>query len=295
MIFIVALDPASIEWAGTQGELGSDHLTGVLQCLLQNCFIAETQTWRVGAELKAAVKTLSEGGSRKKVSAILETLASRNRFFPVIDDGTFEYDVPLGNILVSQANHSELDAIVTESEISTPGSVEVFKLGQFNQSNFARERSRRTSSVTFAPGSLDADELLRSQFRKLLTVGDEVVMIDYIIGRDFGGNFADSLKHWCIFLDGLNKKLKWTIHTEPAQCHSIRAFIQSKIAPDDITINIVGHNSAPLPHERYLRCAGMCIDIGRGIDLFDRNGRIRDVRLGLGDDPQFLREYPHLT
>ncbi len=296
MIFIVALDPASIEWAGQQGELGYDHLTGVLECFLQNCFIAETANWRVGTELKLAIKSLAETGTRKRVSAIIETLCSpgRNRLAPVIDDTDFP-DAEIGDILAAQVNHPALDAIVSETLPAASGCVEAFKLAGFHQSNFARERSRRACSITFAAGSVRAATLFEDCFRQLLMRGDQVTMIDPVIGREFGGNFSESLEHWCAFLDALDKPLLWTIHTEQRQRHSIQAFLEHRLGGGLVKVKVEGHAPEKLPHDRYLRCAGICVDIGRGIDLFDRDGWIRDVRLGLGDDQQFGKQYPHLT
>lgn len=297
MIFIVALDPSSVEWAGQQGELGYDHLTGVLQCLLQNCFIAETESWRVGAELKLAVKSLKKMGNRKRVSALIETLVSpgRNRLYPVIDDSGFAPVASIGNIFASQTNHRELDLIVTEAEPLVPGTVETTKLSGFNQTNFARERSKRSSSLSFAAGSMSAEQLFRDYFRRLLLIGDELTVVDYMIGREFGGNFAESLVHWCRFLNELDKPMLWTIHTEPPQCRRLQTAIEDQLGDSDVRVRIVSHSPERLPHERYLRSAGICIDVGRGIDLFDRAGLIRDVRLGLGDDHQFTKHYPHLA
>jgi len=302
MIFIVALDPASVEWAGQQGELGYDHLVGVLQSLLENCFIAETMSYRVGEELKVAVKSLDKDRSRKRATTLIETLVSpgRSRLYPVVDDSGFEYDVPLSDVLAAQLEHPEIDAIITEATPCRTGAVEVAKLCGFHQTNFAPRRSRMACGITYAPGSITAEELFRDQFRRLLLHGDESVQekhfstTDYMIGRDFGGNYSESLEHWCRFLAALDRRLCWTIHTQPGQCPSIQRFIEAKLDGSKVSVQVVPHETSKLPHERYFRASGFCLQIGRGIDLFDRDGMVKDIDLGLKNDRQFTSQYPHL-
>lgn len=80
MIFCVFLDPESVRQAAAQGELGADHLIGVLRALLENCLLAETTDWQVGTELKDAVKAIEEPNLRMRAVALLEKFATRNRF-----------------------------------------------------------------------------------------------------------------------------------------------------------------------------------------------------------------------
>lgn len=296
MVFVVAIDPASIAVCGAHGEIGEDLLVGVFEALLQNCLLAEIAgSWRLGAELKKAVKRLPEGDARKRVGAILETLGSpgRCRLVEVIDGFEDDYKTPVNEILVAQGENVELDAIVCERKIAGRA-VEAMSILAFNRSNFARDRSRKACALVCAAGTRQAGEVLREAFGRLARHAGTVEIFDRQMGREFGGNYFDALGHWCQFFRELERDLSLRIHTTEGQVGSIQRKFGKELDGSRVRFRVCPHQWDAQPHDRFLRACGFTVDIGRGVDLFDRDGACRDVKIGLADDGAFSKEWAHL-
>lgn len=284
MIFCALIDPDSIRASAAAGEWGEDHLIGVLQCLLQNCLIAETTySWRFGGELADAIKGIKNQDARLKAGALLEALDKRSRFVGIIDDSAFDLEAPLYSIAQAQAKHPNLDVIITQQNSPTESLVEFSLIQHFNQSNFAQERQRRSCGVIVENAELSASEFFGKYFSKLHLAETELHVIDYVIGDKFTSNFSRNLPFWIDFCKSLNRSLKFTIHTTPGLGDSISrlknrlAYLaqESRVIPE-----VKIHDE--LPHERFLVTKQFCFEIGRGIDLFDPDtGKNRDIRLGL--------------
>ena len=293
MIFVIAIDPESIAICGQQGPLGCDHLIGVLQALLQNCLIAETcGTWRLSKEIKEAVKSIPDQGARKKAVTMLEKLTDPNRyrFVDVIHGFEDNYETGAGAILATQTDNPELDVIVCEQN-PTPGPVETVSIVRFNQSNFARTRSQKACALVYAPGSRTACALLDEAFGRLVRHADKVTIFDRVMGKEFGGNYFDALGHWCDFFRRTGRNVSVRFHTTRGQERSINNKLAEELDESGVVFDVVVHEEGDQPHERFLRAGGFTLDIGRGIDLFDRNGDCRDVKIGLSDHGAFTREW----
>ena len=296
MVFVVAIDPESIVICGKQGPLGCDHLVGVLQALLQNCLIAEVcGTWRLSADIKEAVKSIPDPGARKKAVTMLEKLADPNRyrFVDVIHGFENDDDTPLGTILAAQTDNPELDVIVCEQN-PAPGPVETVSIAGFNQSNFARTRSRKACALLCAPGSRQANALLDEAFGRLIRHSNKVAIFDRVMGKEFGGNYFEALGHWCAFFRQRGENFSVRIHTTRGQERRINEKLAEELDESGVAFDVVVHEEGDQPHERFLRAGGFTLDIGRGVDLFDRNGACRDVKIGLSDHGAFTREWGQL-
>jgi hypothetical protein len=296
MVFVVAIDPASIDACGTSGDIGEDLLVGVFEALLQNCLLAEIAgSWRLGAELKEAVKRLPEGDARKRVGAILETLGSpdRCRLVDVIDGFEGDYDTPVTEMLVAQGENVELDAIVCEKQVAGRA-VEAMSILAFNRSNFARDRSRKACALVCAAGARQAGEVLREAFGRIVRHAEAVEIFDREMGKHFTGNYFDALAHWCQFFRGFGREIIITVHTTKGREASIERKLREELDGSPVGFRVRPHEEDAQPHDRFLCVRGFTFDIGRGIDLFDRDGRCRDVKIGLSDDGAFTREWRHL-
>lgn len=285
MVFCVLLDPDSIRASAAAGEWGEDHLIGVLQCLVQNCLIAETESWRFSPELADAIKGIKDQDARVKAGALLETLEKRSRFVGIIDDSGFELDTPLVEVARAQANHADLDVIVTQGGQPDPASVEFTKIQQFHQSNFAQNRQRKSCGVNLEPDKQSAPEFFSQHFAKLHLADTEFHVIDYAIGEmGFGSNFHDNLPYWIDYLKLRGRPSKFVVHTiqsrQQGTTRSIETRLERLAQGTQITTKVEAHQD--LPHERFLVTTQFCFDIGRGIDLFNpATGMNRDIRLGL--------------
>lgn len=294
MIFVVALDPDSIRMCAAQGQLGCDHLVGVLLALSQNCLMAETEgTWRIGLELKEAIAEIPDPGARKIASAILEKMLAPDciKFVEVINDAD---DLPIGELLAIQNNNSGLDVIICEKGL--PGAhVECISMFAFNQSNFARERIRKACSLTYAPGEIKARELLWEVFGRITTHCEFIEIYDRQMGVSMGGNYHDAIEHWCDFFVSFDRDFEVRVHTTSAQAGSVKRKFAEHLDGSKVKLRVLAHNESDQPHDRFLRSCGFTFDIGRGIDLFDRNGSCRDVKVGLTDHGSFTKQWRRLA
>ncbi len=296
MIYVVALDPISIQALISVGALGEDQLIGIFEALLQNCMIAETvSTWRVGPELREAVKGIGNTNTRKRAIAILETLASpgRNRFVEVIVGHEDDYDTPLSDILVTQTHNAELDVIVCEAPVVV-GSVEFISALEFNGSNFAKIRSRSACALIYAPGAKRAEDLLQESFARIVRHADVVEIYDRQMGKDFGANYFEAVAHWCRFFVTSGKRFELRVHTTDSQAGAVRRKFDEELRDSQVTLRVIGHGEELQPHDRFLRACGFTLDIGRGVDLFDRAGNCRDVKIGLSNHGEFAKQWRHL-
>lgn len=277
----------------------SQVLPVLFQALLQNCLLAEVAgTWRLGAELKDAVKEIKNQDVRKKMVAILERLADPNncRFTEIVTGFEEDYDSTIAEMLATQSENDELDLIVSESDVDD-GTVESTAIVNFNQSNFSTVRSSRAvSGLTYAPGSRTAEPLLNEAFGRLLKHTDRLEIYDRVIGLSFGGNFHEALGHWCTFFKSKSGALSLTLHTTGNQVDAVQRKLDEDLEDrDDVSAKVVGHLEEDQPHERFLRGGGFTLNIGRGVDLFDRDGNCRDVKISLSGHGEFTREWRSLA
>lgn len=296
MIFVVALDPASIIASGSKGVLGGDHLAGIFQSLLQNCLLAEfAGTWRLSEELKCAVKTISDQDARKKLVTMLEKLAdpTRNRFVDVIHGHEDDYDTAVGTLLAGQTGNRDLDIIVCETAVLS-GAVEVTSIERFNQSNFARTRSQKACSMIYSPGSKEAAEVLDEAFGRLIRHAATIAIFDRVMGKNFGDNYFEALGHWCRFFRESDRQVSIHFHTTRGQESCIKEKLFKEFDQSSVSFDVVVHDEDEQPHDRFLRARGFTLDLGRGVDLFDREGNCRDIKIGLSDHGAFTREWGHL-
>lgn len=279
MIYCVFLEPESFKLAATGDEIHRDHLIGVLRCLLENCLLAETKSWRIGAELKAAVQSAEDNDTKTKLGALLETFSKRDRFVEAVDDEDFEWDAKISRIAASQKDNQLLDLIIAETGEEHSGSVETSTITRFNQSNFSQTRQRNFSKgVTLEPGDCNHKDLFKKCFGRMLMACKEFTLVDYKIGESFGQNYYENLPYWIDFLKSCNRPVTLRLITTKGS-NSIIKSIQNRL--DDLTAgSTVSTNIetwAEVPHERFFRSAAFSLNIGRGIDLCMSNGMNRDI------------------
>jgi hypothetical protein len=286
MIFCIFFDPACVKSAVDAGPLGLDHLLGIFRCMLENCLLAETiDTYRVGLELAEAVQAIPETaenlGARKRVVALLESLKLRRRFAPVLEDDPERYDAPLTQIAQANRNNPNLDAVITALRTDEQGLAEVVLFASFHQSHFAARRQKAACGTRIEPGKLSAKEFFALHLARLLLVCRQFHIVDSVIGKEFAGNFHEALPHWIEFFKTCNEMVELTIHTTGKQTSSVKAYLKQLCIDTRISPDACRHED--LPHERYLTCEAFSFLIGRGIDLFDRDGMCRDLDIKFSD------------
>ncbi len=297
MVFIVAIDPESVLALIERGELGEDLLLGIFESLLQNCLLAETSgTWRIGGELKSLIGKIKDPDIRKRVSAVLETFSSpsQSRFVAVIDGYENDWDTSISDILITQSNNSELDAAICERP-KLEGSLEFISALRYNSSTFARTRSRSACALIYAPKAKPAHELLQEAFGRLARHAETIEIYDRQMGKDFGPNYYEAIPHWCNFFKKCDRELKIVVHTTNSQSRGVDSRFQAELVNSKVTIKVVGHLESDQPHDRFLRACQFTLDIGRGVDLFDKEGWCRDVKIGLSNHGEFTKQWRQLS
>jgi hypothetical protein len=299
MIFVVAVEPDCIPSCLALGDLGEDQIVGVFEALLQNCLLAETTgSWRLSAALTDTVKAVTSVSIRKRLTAILETLLSPTtncRFVEAIQGYEVDYESTILEILASQGNNSELDAIIT-SELIQCTTVDSVKITEFNRSNFARERSRlASSSIVYAPKDIQAADLLNEVFHRVIKYSDKIEIYDRQMGISMGGNYHEAIEHWCQFFASFDRKLSLHVHTTSNQAAATKRKFAEHLSNTKVQLSVYAHDEEAQPHDRFLRSCGFTFDIGRGVDLFDRSGFCRDVKIGLSDHGGFTQQWRNLA
>lgn len=298
MIFIVAVDPDCIPNCLSLGDLGEDQIVGVFEALLQNCLMAEIAgSWRLSAGLGEAVRAVKNVDIRKRLTAILETLLSpaNCRFVEAIHSYECDYETPIIQILETQTSNREIDAIIAET-VFQDGSVDSFKIAEFNRSNFARNRSRLASSaLTYPPEAKQAAEILSEAFERAIRYADRVEIYDRQMGISMGGNYHDAIEHWCRFFVGFNRPFTLHVHTTDKQAAATKRKFAEYLFDSKIDLKVHAHNEDAQPHDRFLRSCGFTFDIGRGIDLFCKSGFCRDVKIGFSDHGGFAKQWGKLA
>jgi hypothetical protein len=262
--------------------MGMDHLLGVMRDLLENCLVPETTDWQLGAELKQVIHSISDDHNRKRLGAILETLAKRDRFLPILAETSGAQSIADAALANRDAPH--LDLIITENGLPHPsGRSEVTSLARFNASDFAARRSNAARGVVLEGGEYKAIEFFQKYFSRLLLVAESFDIWDYALGKyGFGDNYPKNLEWWVGFLSGANHRVRLTIHTVDNKLPAVRRCLGEYCEDTTVDFEVKGYEYEKLPHERYLVTPQYTFDIGRGVDLIDlATGRNRDIRIAL--------------
>jgi hypothetical protein len=296
MIFVVAIDPESVQTLIDRGELGEDQLLGIFEALLQNCLLAETSTWRVGSELRETARKVKDPDIKKKIWSILEIFGNpeKNRFVDVIDGYEADWDTGISDIIASQGNNRELDVAICE-KVKNDGFLEFVSGLKFNSSNFARDRSRSACALIYAPGCKRADELLQEAFGRLVRHATTIEIYDRQMGKTFGGSYHEAIPYWCDFLEEYDRELNLIIHTTRDWADAIEREFNGNLKHSKVHIGVRSHLEDQQPHDRFLRACHFTLDIGRGVDLFDRDGWCRDVKIGISNHSKFTEQWRSLS
>ena len=93
-----------------------------------------------------------------------------------------------------------------------------------------------------------------------------------------------------VLLDRRGRPLSVVEATCEGQERTIRRHFEDAFGSSSIQCKFSFYSESDLPHERFLCCheRGLALNIGRGFDLFDRQGMIRDIHLNLADHRPWL-------
>ncbi|RYG97993.1 MAG: hypothetical protein EON58_08405 [Alphaproteobacteria bacterium] len=279
MIYCAFLDPESIAATDDGGGVGSDHVIGVMRNLLESCFLAETTSWTLRQEFLTAIRALADPDTRMKLNALVETFEKRDRFVEAINDIGSDGNVPLATVVVIQQTNPLLDIIITEQAPTNNGGVEFTAMNRFNRSNFSQKRQRIfADGIVLTPGKMSHEKLFEECFGRMLMHCDRFTIEDHLIGQDFKPNFDFNLNFWDAFFNTANRAISVTVLSS-LTCLASKSRLENRLKTlshnGKVTYTLQG-NTQPR-HERFFRSSAFSLNIGRGIDLCDKNGMNRDI------------------
>jgi hypothetical protein len=189
---------------------------------------------------------------------------------------------------VQQAALAELDALLTEEAVTpSGGAVHVIGLFGFAGSHFDQIRSRHaTHGVTLEGDEHSSAEFYAKFLRKILRHAGSVEFLDRLFGEKYGDHFKFTLR--TIVREFASNRhdgaaAKFVVHTDASdRVAHCRIEVDQFHADIRVAIEAYGKDGekSRLPHQRYLLTDQFVIDIGRGLDLFDKDSnRNRDISL----------------
>ncbi|WP_269538042.1 hypothetical protein [Cerasicoccus fimbriatus] len=288
MYSYIFIDPEVVTDASQTGEAGLGQLINFLREHRYDCIFSETDSWRLGEELKEKIQAIEFQHERKLLIELAVAIYSNGPFvFIEGDDGISS----LLELAKSKAETAEIDFILTPSDsiIQTECKWEACNLQLVYATRFEEVRQKYRPCVIKKPGHDNAHGIWNTYFRKLIKHTDSVQIVDYSIGKYFGENHKFNLKKWIHWLndnfsDPTVARLK--IHTLDNQQLRVEAFINQLRADVGYSIELKYYPGGDdFPHERFLNAEARWLQIGRGIDLFDQNEDCRDIMFSIARRP----------
>lgn len=290
MVYYVFLDPALISVASQHGEAGLSSFVSLLGALDENCCVAEFDDWRVTPALKAQLAAhVAEGTDwSKRIKVLLSRLEKQRRFIVVL---TAPEQHPLISDAAAAAQHAEsaeLDALLTEEAVTPAGgSAHVIGLFDFAGSHFDQARRRHAvHGVNLAGNEHSSAEFYEKFLSKILQHAVSVEFLDRLFGDKYADHFKFTLRA-IVREFALNRNdgatSQFIVHTDASdRVAHCRIEVDQFHADIRVAVEAYGKDGekSRLPHQRYLLTDQFAIDIGRGLDLFDKDSnRNRDVSL----------------
>jgi len=296
MIFYVYMSPEVIQDANNGGPFAMDSLIGILRGFIQNCCILEFEDNRLQKAVFNNVNQLPPSDAKKGIMTLLGVLKKQNRF---IGNLVPNYNVESINIsdVDDQAESKLLDFLLAgKNEMSSVSAkVEAASLGNYNQSRFESKRSNLASNGrVLQDGELEQSEFLEEVLKKAFIHSKRIEICDGIFGKKFNDNFEYTFS---ILFKWLGKVLiepdsfeKIVIHCEKPE-GSTDEYIKTQLShlkskeQSNIKIEIRFYHreekkSHALPHDRFIITDQITLDIGRGMDFFNKHTkRNRDISI----------------
>jgi len=287
MVFYVYADPEIISIAKEGGQNTLQILVAILRDFVDNCFITEFEDYRVQAAIERNVNEIPDRYfERKQIKTLLATLQKRNRFIYCFtpDYSGVRSDL---NVVLENSTENLVDLILIgeiNPEIECPDNSEISDLSNYQNTNFAENRSRamRDGGV-FAGGELNEQEFMNSIYQKAFKYAGRLEIYDAIFGRHFADNFDYTTRQFLRWLGNIHatpKNFRIIFHCEKPEGmrdehikNRLTRYKQDFLTNTEVEIIFyeTTDGSQCLPHDRYFITDQIAFQIGRGMDFLDRN------------------------
>lgn len=294
MFFYVFIDPEIVRDANESGQDRLNLLARFLKDHLQDCLFAETDLWRVGSEIKEHIRRINFPHERKIITELMAEIGKKNSALVLEGDS---YDEALFDFAIRIAGEYQLDLILSPRayEVIHGQSWECSDLSLLVQTRFEERSYWLRPDIQIQPGTMTSAEFFPRYLGKIVRRSKRIFIIDYSIGQYFGGGHYFNVRKWIKWLDLTVEKPKLcevqivTYDGNGAHftANALRQLLDEIRHEVDLqlTLEIKEFGKESLPHQRFLGIDSRWIDIGRGIDLFDRNDLCRDIRFAHAGRP----------
>lgn len=275
MVFYADLDPSVVTRACENQPYGFQCLIAILRGFTQNCCIID-RNGEISGALAKRVGELRGDSDRKTLGDILEWLKKHSRFVEDPEDA---------------------DVIINESTTPSPaaqqpGRPESCALANYQFTEFEHERSLSAfAGVTLPYGLHSNHEFMDAYFGKALRHAQRLTICDGSLGENFNANYKLSVGEFIPWLRGANLhgqrcsitfkccapllKRSGVPRKEWQADHSRLAEVRAFFAEQDVAAEFYRF----LPHDRFILTDQFALEIGRGMDFLNHDGRNRDVSI----------------
>jgi hypothetical protein len=201
MFHYVFLDPDTIDDAIAAGEMGLGRLVELINDFRRDVLLAETDAWRVEAELGDRVRSIPDKfqHERKQIGDLL-TWIRRHGPTVILEDDT-DPNLSLSDFARSKAAEADLDMILSPGETECPeGTWVKVCLAKCHTTELNRKRASLAPGRTFAAGKTKFDDLASDCFAKLVRHAKLVRVYDYALGEYYNNDQPVNLKRLVRFL-----------------------------------------------------------------------------------------------
>lgn len=294
MFFNTYLDPESLTVANQNDK--NDLLISILRRWSENCFILVFEDDHQREIIKEKISLINDPDDKKKIKVLLSIFEKRNRYNYRIKPNYENQENDLASI-IKQISELDLDFLLLED--SSVNGIDTSKLEEFcsilkyEHSVFEDKRQNISNSgYTLIGNEYGYSEFYSLIFRKALQNANTIQIWDRLLGSKWGDNFDYNMKLFIEYIESITKypeSIKLEIHCEQPSgrlgetiIDDLNSYRIGKIS--NIEIKVYFYNPRKLSHQRFLITDQIAIDIGRGVDLIDKNtGKNRDTSISIKD------------
>jgi len=292
MYFYVHFNPEIINRFVDDELSGNQLLIPLFRNFTINCFLLDFLDYRDKTSYQEYLDKLPTNSLRSELKKIYGVLYKRNRIIPCL---TVNYNENISDTesVISQAKEKNIDIIIVDNneEIENITECECCYIEEVSNSEFEKKRFAFYEGKIFLESEESETDFLNKVFYKGLKYADEIEFFDKIFGKRFSDNYEYTTAKIFKWLNNvLNDQKKCTIKFHCEEPDGVRSdFIKEKLK--EFKTKYLPHTKiiiqfykvltvmGSMHHERYILTNQIALELGRGMDMLNRNtGRNRDSK-----------------
>lgn len=284
MYFYVYFNPEIINNFITDEVKGNQILIPLFRNFSINCFILDFTDYRIQTNLKECVNKLPDNSLRSEIKKLLGTLNKRNRIIYNLSPN-YEKDFTDLELVIPQVKDKNIDILIlnNDEEITEDCVCECCHIDKVSGSEFEKIRFALNEGKILQEAEKDETDFLNEVFLKGIKFAQRIEFYDKIFGKRFSDNYIYTTEI-------LFKWLKNILH-EPDNCtivfhcedpdgerpdyikKRLQDFKNKYLPKTKIIVQYyqVLTTSGSMQHDRYLSTDQIALELGRGMDMLNRN------------------------